>query len=117
MVSKYLLGFYFFWSSKSQLQYHAFRHLIDSVGGSLAVDGMPAKDDNSDKEKNLELFLSIGLDERTAKNTVANSKVTANLIAVIHEVRIFPVLALFGCREKKKKNSFSISFFFFFSFN
>ncbi|XP_015895647.1 glutamine--tRNA ligase [Ziziphus jujuba] len=49
---------------------------------------MPAKDDNSDKEKNLELFLSIGLDERTAKNTVANSKVTANLIAVIHEAAV-----------------------------
>lgn len=36
----------------------------------------------------LELFLKIGLDERTAKNTVANNKVTANLTAVIHEVSI-----------------------------
>ncbi|KAH7571142.1 hypothetical protein JRO89_XS05G0258800 [Xanthoceras sorbifolium] len=36
-------------------------------------------------EKSLELFLKIGLDERTAKNTVANNKVTANLTAVIHE--------------------------------
>ena len=33
-----------------------------------------------------DLFLKIGLDERTAKNTVANNKVTANLTAVIHEV-------------------------------
>lgn len=37
----------------------------------------------------LDLFLKIGLDERTAKNTVANNKVTANLTAVIHEVCIF----------------------------
>lgn len=37
-------------------------------------------------EKALDLFLKIGLDERTAKNTVANNKVTANLTAVIHEV-------------------------------
>lgn len=47
---------------------------------------MPAKDDGSDKEKCLELFLKIGLDERTAKNTVANNKVTANLTSVINEV-------------------------------
>lgn len=48
---------------------------------------MPGKDDGgSDKEKNLELFLKVGLDERTAKNTIANNKVTANLTAVIHEV-------------------------------
>lgn len=37
-------------------------------------------------DKALDLFLKIGLDERTAKNTVANNKVTANLTAVIHEV-------------------------------
>ncbi|GFP85363.1 glutamine--tRNA ligase [Phtheirospermum japonicum] len=36
-------------------------------------------------DKPLDLFLRIGLDERTAKNTVANNKVTANLTAVIHE--------------------------------
>ncbi|KAL6529220.1 Glutamine--tRNA ligase, cytoplasmic [Orobanche gracilis] len=40
----------------------------------------------SDGDKPLDLFLRIGLDERTAKNTVANNKVTANLTAVIHEV-------------------------------
>lgn len=34
----------------------------------------------------LELFLNIGLDERTARNTIANNKVTTNLTAVIHEV-------------------------------
>ncbi|OWM68001.1 hypothetical protein CDL15_Pgr017569 [Punica granatum] len=36
----------------------------------------------------LELFLKIGLDERTAKNTIANNKVTANLTAVIHEAAV-----------------------------
>ncbi|KAG4998586.1 hypothetical protein JHK82_029378 [Glycine max] len=49
---------------------------------------MPAKDDGSDKEKCLDLFLKIGLDERTAKNTVANNKVTANLTAVIYEAGV-----------------------------
>ncbi|KAL2233371.1 UNVERIFIED_CONTAM: Glutamine--tRNA ligase [Sesamum indicum] len=39
-------------------------------------------------DKPLDLFLKIGLDERTAKNTVANSKVTANLTAVIHEAAV-----------------------------
>ncbi|KAL0408875.1 UNVERIFIED_CONTAM: Glutamine--tRNA ligase [Sesamum radiatum] len=39
-------------------------------------------------DKPLDLFLKIGLDERTAKNTVANSKVTANLTAVIHEAGV-----------------------------
>ncbi|KAK4760622.1 hypothetical protein SAY87_005515 [Trapa incisa] len=36
----------------------------------------------------MELFLKIGLDERTAKNTVANNKVTSNLTAVIHEAAV-----------------------------
>ncbi|KAL0372632.1 UNVERIFIED_CONTAM: Glutamine--tRNA ligase, cytoplasmic [Sesamum calycinum] len=39
-------------------------------------------------DKPLDLFLKIGLDERTAENTVANSKVTANLTAVIHEAAV-----------------------------
>lgn len=47
---------------------------------------MPTKEDNSDKDKCLELFLKISLDERTARNTIANNKVTANLTAVINEV-------------------------------
>ncbi|GLT43484.1 hypothetical protein SLA2020_174270 [Shorea laevis] len=47
---------------------------------------MVVNDDNS--EKPLELFLKIGLDERTAHNTVANNKVTANLTAVIHEAEV-----------------------------
>ena len=34
----------------------------------------------------LESFLSIGLDQRTAENALANRKVTANLTAVIAEV-------------------------------
>ncbi|BBG94480.1 glutamine-tRNA ligase, putative / glutaminyl-tRNA synthetase, putative / GlnRS, putative [Prunus dulcis] len=56
---------------------------------SFPVLEMPGKDDGgSDKEKNLELFLKVGLDERTAKNTIANNKVTANLTAVIHEAAV-----------------------------
>ncbi|XVF44185.1 hypothetical protein PTKIN_Ptkin02bG0100800 [Pterospermum kingtungense] len=47
---------------------------------------MVVKDENSDKA--LELFLKIGLDERTARNTIANNKVTANLTAVIHEAAL-----------------------------
>lgn len=43
-----------------------------------------------DKSEILELFLKIGLDDRTAKNTIANNKVTANLTAVIHEVVFAP---------------------------
>lgn len=50
---------------------------------------MPGKEDSSsDKEQYLDLFLKIGLDERTAKNTIANNKVTANLTAVIHEAGV-----------------------------
>ncbi|XP_059658809.1 glutamine--tRNA ligase, cytoplasmic-like, partial [Cornus florida] len=45
-----------------------------------------AKDEGS--EKPLDLFLKIGLDERIAKNTVANNKVTANLTTVIHEAAV-----------------------------
>lgn len=40
------------------------------------------------KEESLDLFLKIGLDEKTAKNTVANNKVTTNLTAVIHEAGV-----------------------------
>ncbi|PRQ55461.1 putative glutamine--tRNA ligase [Rosa chinensis] len=40
------------------------------------------------KEKTLELMLKVGLDERTAKNTMANNKVTSNLRAVIHEAAV-----------------------------
>ncbi|KAK6229174.1 hypothetical protein QUC31_002392 [Theobroma cacao] len=47
---------------------------------------MVVKDENSDKT--LELFVKIGLDERTARNTIANNKVTANLTAVIHEAAL-----------------------------
>lgn len=46
-------------------------------------------------EKTLELFLKIGLDERTAKNTLANNKVTSNLTAVIDEV--FSISTFFSC--------------------
>lgn len=44
--------------------------------------------DESEKELALELFLKIGLDERTAKNTVANNKVTSSLLESIREVII-----------------------------
>ncbi|XP_010272844.1 PREDICTED: glutamine--tRNA ligase [Nelumbo nucifera] len=47
---------------------------------------MVAKGDSN--EKSLELFLRIGLDERTARNTIANNKVTGNLTAVIHEAGV-----------------------------
>ncbi|KAI4369007.1 hypothetical protein MLD38_017502 [Melastoma candidum] len=47
-----------------------------------------AKEDKPVDGGQLDLFLKIGLDERTAKNTVANSKVTANLTAVIHEADV-----------------------------
>ncbi|KAA8532692.1 hypothetical protein F0562_032725 [Nyssa sinensis] len=47
---------------------------------------MVVEDKNS--EKPLDLFLKIGLDERTAKNTIANNKVTANLTDVIHEAAV-----------------------------
>ncbi|MCD7470013.1 hypothetical protein HAX54_009571, partial [Datura stramonium] len=36
----------------------------------------------------LDLFLKIGLDEKTAKNTLANNKVTTNLTAVIQEAAV-----------------------------
>ncbi|KAL3507020.1 hypothetical protein ACH5RR_032402 [Cinchona calisaya] len=41
-----------------------------------------------DKEEIVELFLKIGLEEKTSKNTIANNKVTGNLIAVIHEAEV-----------------------------
>ncbi|KHG03894.1 Glutamine--tRNA ligase [Gossypium arboreum] len=47
---------------------------------------MVVKGEESDKI--LELFLKIGLDERTARNTIANNKVTANLTAVVHEAAL-----------------------------
>ncbi|CAL1392565.1 unnamed protein product [Linum trigynum] len=43
---------------------------------------------NESSSGTLELFLKIGLDERTAKNTIANNKVTNNLTAVIHEAGV-----------------------------
>lgn len=46
-------------------------------------------------EELLQLFLKIGLDERTAKNTIANNKVTSNLTAVINEVLYSIYLCLF----------------------
>ncbi|KAJ0820487.1 putative glutamine--tRNA ligase [Helianthus annuus] len=36
----------------------------------------------------LDLFLKIGLDKRTAENTIANNKVTTNLVAVINEANV-----------------------------
>lgn len=48
---------------------------------------MPAKTAGS-SDNAAELFIKIGLDERTARNTVANNKVTNNLLAVIHEAGV-----------------------------
>ncbi|XVF84786.1 hypothetical protein PTKIN_Ptkin17bG0066700 [Pterospermum kingtungense] len=41
-----------------------------------------------DSIETLELFLKIGLEERTAGNTIANNKVTASLTAVNHEAAL-----------------------------
>ncbi|KAI5573869.1 hypothetical protein BDE02_10G109100 [Populus trichocarpa] len=41
-----------------------------------------------EEEERLELFLKTGLDERTARHTIANNKVTNNLTAVIHEAGV-----------------------------
>ncbi|KAL8531712.1 hypothetical protein ACS0TY_008344 [Phlomoides rotata] len=49
---------------------------------------MVKNESGSGGEKPLDLFMKIGLDERTAKNTIANNKVTANLTAVIHEAAV-----------------------------
>lgn len=52
--------------------------------------GKSEKDSNSsggDKAEIVELFVKIGLEEKTAKKTVANNKVTTNLIAIIQEVK------------------------------
>ncbi|CAN7123485.1 unnamed protein product [Brassica rapa subsp. narinosa] len=37
-------------------------------------------------DESVKLFLSIGLDEKTATTTINNPKVTANLTAIIYEV-------------------------------
>ncbi|OAY47278.1 glutamine--tRNA ligase, cytoplasmic [Manihot esculenta] len=47
---------------------------------------MMVKEESSDTPS--EQFLKIGLDERTARNTIANNKVTNNLTAVIHEAGV-----------------------------
>uniref|UniRef100_A0A803M5D2 glutamine--tRNA ligase n=1 Tax=Chenopodium quinoa TaxID=63459 RepID=A0A803M5D2_CHEQI len=48
---------------------------------------MPTKTgENSDNA--VELFLKIGLDEKVAHNTIANNKVTSNLLVVIHEAGV-----------------------------
>ncbi|KAG2290629.1 hypothetical protein Bca52824_050233 [Brassica carinata] len=39
-------------------------------------------------DESVKLFLSIGLDEKTAATTINNPKVTANLTAVIHEAGV-----------------------------
>ncbi|XP_074309473.1 glutamine--tRNA ligase, cytoplasmic [Silene latifolia] len=39
-------------------------------------------------DKTADLFIKLGLDERTARNTLANAKVTNNLLAVIHEAGV-----------------------------
>lgn len=62
--------------------------LVESV-----TTKMPAPVEENGKEKKnaeaKELFLKIGLEDKTAQNAVANPKVTANLIAVIVEVHKF----------------------------
>ncbi|KNA02620.1 hypothetical protein SOVF_216950 [Spinacia oleracea] len=48
---------------------------------------MPTKT-GENSENAVELFLKIGLDEKVANNTIANNKVTGNLLAVIHEAGV-----------------------------
>jgi glutaminyl-tRNA synthetase len=43
----------------------------------------------------LETLLALGLDQRTAENALVNSKVTANLAAVIAEVKSFAMVMPF----------------------
>lgn len=68
----------------------------------MVEKGDKGSNSTGDKARFLELFLKIGLDERTANNTIANNKVTSNLTAVIHEVSLsnlacnFLVLELCG---------------------
>ena len=44
---------------------------------------MVVKDENSSGEKPLDLFLKIGLDERTAKNTIANKDISITRVISI----------------------------------
>nr|VDC69798.1 unnamed protein product [Brassica rapa] len=39
-------------------------------------------------DESVKLFLSIGLDEKTATTTINNPKVTANLTAIIYEAGV-----------------------------
>ncbi|KAI5677563.1 hypothetical protein M9H77_08513 [Catharanthus roseus] len=54
----------------------------------MVEKGDKGSNSTGDKARFLELFLKIGLDERTANNTIANNKVTSNLTAVIHEAEV-----------------------------
>ncbi|GAA0153183.1 aminoacyl-tRNA synthetase [Lithospermum erythrorhizon] len=55
----------------------------------MVVKGGDANKSGGDESgAEYELFLKIGLDERTAKNTLANNKVTTNLLSVIHEASV-----------------------------
>ncbi|CAN6903411.1 unnamed protein product, partial [Brassica oleracea] len=59
------------------------RHGSQSVSFPISFGAMAPNDDESVK-----LFLSIGLDEKTATTTINNPKVTANLTAIIHETGV-----------------------------
>ena len=49
---------------------------------------MVPEDDKAVKNAE-ELLIKIGLDERTATNTVANRKLTSNLLSLIHQVPLY----------------------------
>lgn len=66
--------------------------------------------EDSNSEKPLDLFLKIGLDDRTARNTMANNKVTANLTAVIHEVLYLYYLIFSSLAFVNLESILSISF-------
>lgn len=60
--------------------------LVQTIMASPKESGKAGPKD-VDNEEIVALFLRIGIEEKTAKTTVANTKVTNNLIIVIDEVR------------------------------
>lgn len=52
------------------------------------TEANPTPCEGSTNNNQLDLFIKIGLEEKTARNTLANNKVTNNLTAVIHEAGV-----------------------------
>ena len=66
----------------------------------MVVDG-----GDSPAAAKLELFLSIGLDKRTAENALVNHKVTSNLVAVIKEVYLKHFHQVFSIKRSEEHTS------------